>query len=463
MNALENILHARDKRADYRRGFAEAGFPSLSVSLNIAGYPKSNHSTKAFFAILINDLKDYLKANKININIQQEVNITDYDGDFFIVPLSKNSDVIAIKAITERYEANHSAGRVIDIDITTAGFEPISSGKRKKCIVCKNQAAVDCMRSKNHPLTEVRKVTFGVIDTFISNKRDEIIKRQLSSYIIKSLLYEISLTPKPGLVDFADSGIHTDMNYYTFINSTSTLTSYFNDIINLAVTDKNADLKTALPQIRFIGIKAERAMFDQTKGVNTQKGGIFLLGLSAYAAAYTITNHGFFDINVCSDIIKTVCKDIVNNELVNGNADQSHGVECFKKYGSGGARDEAENGMQTAIKYGYNLLKSSGIVLNRNSNKKTLDTHLFACLLNIMSNNVDSNILYRSNQLTIEEFKTLSYSAYLQIKNGIEPQLALTELTLFCNNHRISAGGSADLLSVAIFFYLCKQQFGKVN
>ena len=465
MTIISQILHARDQRASYRKQFADNGFPSLSVSLNIAGYPKHNHSTKAFFAIIISDLKEYLKANGITILEQKEINITDNDGDFYIAPLSADSDVISIKQITEQYEANHPAGRVIDIDITTTTFEPISSGKRKKCIVCSNQAAVDCMRSQNHSVTEVREVTFNTIESFLLSHRDSFIKRELSSYLLKSILYEISLTPKPGLVDTANPGIHTDMNYYTFVNSTSILTTYFNDIIDLAINNKMAKLETVLPQIRYIGIKAERNMFDQTNGVNTQKGGVFLLGLSAYAAAYTVVNHGMFDVNMCADIIKTICADIVKNEIESGKAENSHGIDCYNKYGNkyGGARLEAQNGMSTAIKYGFNIFNRSGIEMNRNSNKKVLDTHLFAALLNIMANNCDSNILFRSNEEILEGFKNAAQKAYCRIKNGEEPQSALNHLTTYCNYHRISAGGAADLLSVAIFFYLCKQEFGKVN
>ena len=43
----------------------------------------------------------------------------------------------------------------------------------------------------------------------------------------RSLLYEVSVTPKPGLVDRLDSGAHTDMDFFTYLDSSVALTEYF--------------------------------------------------------------------------------------------------------------------------------------------------------------------------------------------------------------------------------------------
>ena len=40
----------------------------------------------------------------------------------------------------------------------------------------------------------------------------------------RSLLYEVSITPKPGLVDRIDSGAHTDMDFFTYLDSSVALT-----------------------------------------------------------------------------------------------------------------------------------------------------------------------------------------------------------------------------------------------
>ena len=49
----------------------------------------------------------------------------------------------------------------------------------------------------------------------------------LSYLAVKSLLYELNLTPKPGLVDCHNNGAHNDMDFYTFLDSILSLSPFF--------------------------------------------------------------------------------------------------------------------------------------------------------------------------------------------------------------------------------------------
>lgn len=44
---------------------------------------------------------------------------------------------------------------------------------------------------------------------------------------VRSLLYEVSVSPKPGLVDRFDNGAHNDMNFFIYIDSSVALSEYF--------------------------------------------------------------------------------------------------------------------------------------------------------------------------------------------------------------------------------------------
>lgn len=44
---------------------------------------------------------------------------------------------------------------------------------------------------------------------------------------VRAILYEVATTPKPGLVDRCNSGSHTDMNFFTFMDSAASLYPYF--------------------------------------------------------------------------------------------------------------------------------------------------------------------------------------------------------------------------------------------
>ena len=39
---------------------------------------------------------------------------------------------------------------------------------------------------------------------------------RIAEFATRALLYEVSVTPKPGLVDRANAGSHQDMDFYTF-------------------------------------------------------------------------------------------------------------------------------------------------------------------------------------------------------------------------------------------------------
>ncbi len=49
----------------------------------------------------------------------------------------------------------------------------------------------------------------------------------ISQLALKALLYEVSLSPKPGLVDRFDNGAHDDMSFMTFIDSMIALSPFF--------------------------------------------------------------------------------------------------------------------------------------------------------------------------------------------------------------------------------------------
>ena len=54
--------------------------------------------------------------------------------------------------------------------------------------------------------------------------------KKLSSLSMQALLYEVSATPKPGLVDRNNTGAHKDMDIFTFEASAVSLNHYFEKI-----------------------------------------------------------------------------------------------------------------------------------------------------------------------------------------------------------------------------------------
>ena len=95
----------------------------------------------------------------------------------------------------------------------------------------------------------------------------------------RSLLYEVSVSPKPGLVDRFDSGAHADMDFFTYLDSSAALTEYFRIAYLEGAASSCLTPPELFPRLRRLGVQAEQQMYTATGGVNTHKGIIFTLGL----------------------------------------------------------------------------------------------------------------------------------------------------------------------------------------
>ena len=284
---LQEILAARDARSLMRKEFSLRNLPSLSLNLNVPGYPKSNEIVSRFFLYCLDDLKVYITARWIQLDEKEAILKKDEAGDFYIVPFSTDHhSLIEIKQFCEDFEEDHSWGRFIDVDITDMAGLPVSSGKSKPCFYCNEHPADDCRRHQRHETEAVRTFMVEKMKAYCLQQREITISRNLSSLALQSILYEISLTPKPGLVDKLSSGVHSDMNYSTFLNSTAAISAYFNDLVQAGFAFDENDMTKALPVIRNIGLRMEKSMFRSTNQVNTQKGIIFLMGLSLFSSGY---------------------------------------------------------------------------------------------------------------------------------------------------------------------------------
>ena len=438
-------MEAREKRAFLKTQIAQKGWASLSLSLNVPGFPKSNKTTNSFFGYCLQDLKYALKAHQIRLIDADSIGICDAAGDFYLVPCSPGGfSLQAIKQVCEEFEQNHPLGRFIDADLNDQQGETVSSGKSKICFFCLERPAIECRRENAHEPEELRSFMFPKMAEYCRQQREEEIVKNLSSLAQQAILTEISLSPKPGLVDKFSNGCHTDMRFQTFIDSTSAISPSFCELVRQGFSFQENDLTKALPIIRNIGLRMESAMYKSTGNINTQKGIIFLMGLSLFAFGKLFSQCDQFTIPEFQTIIQGICRNIVDKELkaISGSG-ESHGENIFAKYGFSGARGEAESGFQTIVEFGLPMLADIEV---------RDDEALIKCFLAIAANNNDTNILYRSNPLLLKKFKNLCRQA---LENFNDQNYS--SVIDFCKNENISPGGSADLLAVTIFVGSVKQ------
>lgn len=388
----------------------------------------------------MSDLKRWLETRRIEIH-ENDLEICDAAGDFYLVPFSINGfSLNEIKQICEDFEENYPLGRFVDVDLNDQQGNSVSSGKSKLCFFCHEKPAIECRREKAHDFDQLRSFMFSEMDKYCRTQREERIVKKLSELANQAILAEISLTPKPGLVDRLSSGSHVDMNFQTFVDSTNAISPYFEELIRERFSFHEKDLAQALPRLREIGLRMESAMFEATGNINTQKGIIFLMGLSLFACGKLFGHSDHFHVEEFRGIIKATCKDLVKNEMVNvDGSGKSHGEKIFLKYGFTGARGEAESGFASVFDFGLPELLPF---------KELNDEVLIQCFLAIAANNNDTNILFRSNPEVLDAFRKLCKIA-LEDFNPTN-YVALID---FCKHENISPGGSADLLAVTIFVW----------
>ena len=461
-DVIKKILEAKEERAKERTRIADQGRISLSMTINIPGYPKSDDLIKLFFNNSLSDLKRYLLSHRISIETDQELKITDQAGDFYLVPILKGEQSAKeIKSITETFETEYPLGRLLDVDITDQEGNPVSSGKAKLCYFCNQQPAVYCMRTKSHGYEEMRGKIETDIQQFLKRKKKERVCKDLASFALKSLLHEVSLSPKPGLVDRFSNGSHTDMDFATFLNSSAVLSVYFKDIAEFGYSYAHENIKDALPKLRQIGLQMEEDMFRETNGVNTHKGAIFLLGFSLFVSAYLIAQENFSYTSFV-DLIRKLNGDLVERELGKKlySGTKTHGEECFEKYGAKGRgiRGEIQAGLPCVFQHSIPVLTK-----HLQEERKLTDALLQKCLthalLALIANNDDSNILYRKGERILDELKDKSQQAFESFETD-KFEVKYQELIDFCHQNHISPGGSADLLAVSMYVFTANQKYG---
>ncbi len=181
----------------------------------------------------------------------------------------------------------------------------------------------------------------------------------------KAMLYEVSTSPKPGLVDRYNSGAHEDMDYYTFIASASSLTNGFQTLANMGESLCLDSIDTLLAKVRPVGIEMENDMFRATKGINTHKGMIFSLGLVTFMSARlnTLARGNKVEMEAILDGVAQMTQGISERELNVQKISQTHGERVFKKYGTLGIRGEIEGGFPTLRNGILTKLKQDAMIM----------------------------------------------------------------------------------------------------
>jgi len=265
-----------------------------------------------------------------------------------------------------------------------------------------------------------------------------------------ALLAEVGTTPKPGLVDQLDSGAHTDMDYTTFIKSTFAVAPY---ILKMGVSGFGwpGNHQDVFSEIREVGKCAEKAMLEETGGVNTHKGAIFSMGVIACAAGYYYRRFEVFDAENILKLSGEMTRYELQKEFeqMKRRKPVSYGEKLYAEYGERGIRGQAMEGFP-AVRFLSLPLMKSYISKGMDWNKVNIQV-----LLSLMSAITDTNILHRGSW---DELAAVNSHAMEILKlggaftkSGME---AIKDWNARMIEKNLSPGGCADLLAVTIFCWI---------
>jgi triphosphoribosyl-dephospho-CoA synthase len=259
----------------------------------------------------------------------------------------------------------------------------------------------------------------------------------LADAAVKALIQEAELIPKPGLVDGRGPGIHKDMDLAMLRESALALRGTFLDSVELAYSAvSRKDLRAGLG---VIGRAGEQTMLLVTRGINTHRGAIWTLGLLCAAAA--ILGDG----SVCAAKVCLQAGGIAQLPDPYASRLVSHGWSVRCRYGSRGARGEAEDGFPHLIGVALPMLHQS------RQQGATEDQARLNTLMALMAVLDDTCLLYRAGTTGLIAAQRGARKV-LDCGGVTTPsgRRALMDLDRSLLNLGISPGGSADLLAGAL-------------
>ena len=286
--------------------------------------------------------------------------------------------------------------------------------------------------------------------------------KSFSEYALKALMYEVAVSPKPGLVDRYNAGAHKDMDFFTFIDSSVALMKYFEAIeakVCAIVKTKVKDADIIFDAIQPLGFEAQQIMFAETGGVNTHKGAIYALGLNLAATCEVYHRHArgseLAKIALIRQRISEYVAPTVRKELSRLGEDQTmtYGLDQFVKYGLLGARGEAMQGYPTVFEVGLPVLNSA-LTAGLSLNDAAVEV-----LLEIIRRLDDSNVIGRRGLEVLKESQKMASEVLsagaMRTEDG---KNALFAYDNWCIEQNISHGGAADLMAVVLFHHFVSQK-----
>lgn len=254
---------------------------------------------------------------------------------------------------------------------------------------------------------------------------------------LAALAEELALEAKPGLVTPRSRGSHDDMDHRHFTASIAAQTGYFGDCARLAAAGAGFDA------LRTRGIAAEAAMLTATGGINTHRGAIFTLGLLAGAAGLQTRAGRALAVDRLGELVAREWSEAIMAAAPS--APPSNGGRVRAALGLPGAREHAAGGLPVLFDITLPALRHARAALG---DTPAASLHALMSTAAVLP---DTTLAHRGGLAGLARAR-LAANHFLNAGSVFAPlwRARLAEIGADFVAHRLSPGGSADLLAAAM-------------
>lgn len=445
--SLLEMLDARERRVQHQQALlAQYHKPLICFTMNIAGPVKDSPLIRRGFARGQQLLRQQLfRAGLTPLHTDARCEATGCEA-FYVLDAAP----LTIKKFTTDIEDATPLGRLFDMDVLRPDGVKVDRQELqlegRRCLICGGPAKV-CSSRRVHTVAELQATTTAIL----TETMDAWDAATAAQQAIRALLYEVTTTPKPGLVDRRNSGSHTDMDSFTFMSSAASLYPYFEACVRAGQKGKARPAPETFAALRPLGCEAEGEMLEATGGINTHKGAIFSIGIVC-AALGRLDRALWADPARVLAEVSAMAQGLTARDfdgVTAGNAITA-GQKLFVQYGITGVRGQVEEGLPTVLHYGLPALEqgiAAGYSLNRAG---------CGALLAILAHSTDTNIIARSSRE--RQLELVDELTALLAGTPYPDEAALAALDDRFIAEHLSPGGSADLLALTYLLYFFKTE-----
>ena len=436
---MEQMLSAREAR-QARLNAALSRAPLVSFTMNIAGPEKNSPLIRRAFLTGCERLTNAFAAHGVALTLLEQIDaVTGCEALY-----AASGCALTAKALCAACEDADELGRLFDMDVIDRGGRHISRGElglnERGCLVC-GAAGRGCAARRLHSVEELQRETVRRLQDFFR----EADRKAVAVLAVQSLLDEVRVTPKPGLVDRQNNGSHTDMDLALFEKSAAALAPYWDECVKIGMESAELAPEETFARLRCAGLDAERTMLAATGGVNTHKGAIFLLGIlcGAVGRLWNAENPCRDAERLCAECARMTTAPL--GEELSHLAPDTAGAQFYLRHGMRGARGEVVDGLPGVWKTALPALKNA---IAHGCEKE----HAAAiALLHLIARQSDTNMVKRGG---IDGAAWGAQQARELLEREPYPTVdkiaALDERFIQKN---LSPGGCADLLALTLFLY----------